>query len=155
MKIALTIIRSIGILGAIWILYMEFYAYSSMVQQTQDILPGSLASTHPLTLHIWQSTIPFCLLALLIVVPYKRIKKIYSFVGAFFIGALSIYFLSFLFGQYFLAARFVPSSIPSGIWISAGIFVVFFVSQIAAIAIQNKTVEQCDPPNGYPRHASC
>jgi hypothetical protein len=155
MKTALTITRSIGVLGATWIIYMAFYAYSSMAQQTQDVILGSSTATHPLTLHIWQSTVPFCLLALLIVVPYKRISKIYSIIGALLIGTLSIYFMSFLFGQYFLAARFVPSSIPTGIWIYSSMFVVFFISQIVAIAIQNKKVEQCDPPNGYPRHASC
>lgn len=155
MKSVITITRSIGVLGAFWILYMALYAYSQMIQQTQGIILGSPTSAHPVTLHVWQSTVPFCLLALLIVIPYRRIRKRYSVIGAFLIAGLSIYFMNFLFGQYFLTGRFVASSIPSGIWINASIFVAFFITQILAIVISTKNVEQGDAPNRYPRHAPC
>ena len=150
MKTALTIIRSIGILGAVWIIYMSVSVHLQIHEQTQDLMLSSYNTVHPATAHLLQTTIPFALLAILLVLPYKRMNWAFGISGGIIIALLSAYFMIQLYGQYFLAARFVPEAIPSHIWISASIFVIFFSSQIVAILLQKKNVEQGAAANRCP-----
>ncbi len=149
MKTALTITRSIGVLGAAWIICMLISTHLQIHAQTKDLMLGSFSGPHPMLAHILHATIPFGFLAVLLILPFTRMPSGFAIAGAAIIAIVSGYFMIHLFGQYFLASRFVPEAIPSSIWIAVMIALIFFLTQIAAIILQTKKVEQgaCTPPS--------
>jgi glycerol uptake facilitator-like aquaporin len=131
------IIRVIGAIGAIWIVYLLLNAQFQIHQQTKDIVsvqPGlSIGLKYFLT-----ATLPFGFLATLLVLPYTKMKKWMTFVCIFLMVVLAGAFFTHLFGPYFLSARFSVAAIPSGMLLSAATILGFFLLQIVTILLQNR-----------------
>lgn len=132
-----TIIRVIGVLGAIWIVYLLVNAHIQIYQQTKDVVSASPGFSIALRYFI-TATLPFSLLAALLVLPYSKMKRGMRFGCISLMSILVGLFVTHLFGPYFFSSRFLPGVVPSGIWISAAAILGFFVLQIAAIVFQNK-----------------
>jgi hypothetical protein len=148
----------IGLFGAAWIIFFALVSHISMASFTSEMKQDSYFPAHLLAVHTWRSTIPLCLLGCLIALPYSRIHRIFSYIGTAIISGLGIYIISLFYGLYFNPIRFVPTVIPKEVWISVATLAFFLITQILAILLKQKKPkqsEQCDPPNGYPRHASC
>jgi len=131
-----TIVRAIGIAGAIWIIYLLVNGHIQLHQQTKDISSASPGFSIGLK-YFLTATLPFSFLAALLVLPYSRMKKWLRYGCISLMIIFAGLFLIHLFGPYFLSARFLPGIVPPNIWISATVILGFFVLQIAAIVFQN------------------
>lgn len=138
MRTVRTFIRVLGLLGGLWLLYavistqVHLYALVPAGESAENVAPGVRAIANR---NLWMVTLPTCVIAGLIFLPYTRLPKAARLAGAGGIAVLGLFLFTQFFAPYFFSARFVPQVIPPAIWVAVAVFNGFLLLQIMAIAL--------------------
>jgi hypothetical protein len=129
----LKVVRFLGVLAGLWILYGVVSAQWQIHEQTKDFLPSSTGGFSVARQAFIQSTLPGALLAILLLVPYGKTGNFVRVASSVLIVLLGAYFLSLFFGAFFFSERFVPGVIPRSVWVSVAQWSAFLLLQVFAI----------------------
>jgi hypothetical protein len=130
----------VGYVVALWFLYScatGWFAFSSEVEAKRLSLDTAVQGQADALLGavFWNSILPPVIFALLLFVPYWRLKPRYGFpLLALLLGAAALHWRN-TFGLYIFPERFVPDAIPETIWIGSFAFSAFVLAFIAVVSV--------------------